>query len=293
MGGLLRISQFYKKNDLVISFELFPPKTPAGENKLFKQTIEGMLKLSPSFLTCTYGAGGSARRTTLRIVAKLQQEMGIETVAHLSCAGLSRDQLTAFLESAGRCGISNILAVRGDAAEGDKQFAGHPEGLRYAHELVAFIKSHGGFDVAIAGYPEGHPECPDKYLDWRRCRDKVEAGGDVIITQLFYENDDFFGFEDYLKNKLGVTVPIVPGVLPIVSLSQIRRICGLCGANLPGQVVRRLEELGDDDEAVRRYGVELAVKQCDELIRAGVPGIHFYTLNRTKSTYEVIHSLGL
>ena len=145
----------------------------------------------------------------------------------------------------------------------------------------------------MAGYPEGHPECPDKYLDWQRCAEKVDAGADGIITQLFYDNNDFFEFDDYLRNKLGVTVPIVPGILPILSTSQIRRFCGLCGAKLPPQVSAQLDRLAGDNEACRQYGIDLATQMCDELIRHGVPGFHFYTLNRAGSARAIMQNLGL
>jgi len=252
-----------------------------------------LLKLSPAFATCTYGAGGSARRTTLKIAGKLQQEVGIETAAHLSCAGMIRDQISAFLTGVREHGISNIVAIRGDAPQGETIFTPTPGGFKYAKELVEFIKTDGEFDVAVAGYPEGHPESPDKFVDWQRCREKIEAGADLIITQLFYDNNDYFEFEDYLKNKLGVTVPIVPGILPIMDLNQIQRLCGICKAKLPAGIKKRLEDLQDDKEGSRRYGVELATEMCDQLIRHGVAGLHFYTINRSDSTGEVMHNLSL
>jgi methylenetetrahydrofolate reductase (NADPH) len=289
----LRISELHRTNRLVISFELFPPKTADAETRLFDTAIPEMLKLAPAFLTCTYGAGGSTRDKTLGVVSRIKRDWSAEAAAHLTCVGASRDQIGAYLEQVRAQGISNLVALRGDAPAGDDSFRPHPDGFRYASELIAYIKQAGGFDLAVAGYPEGHPECPDKYLDWRRCRDKVEAGGDVIITQLFYDNHDFFEFEDYLRNKLGVNVPIVPGVLPILSTAQIKRFCGLCGARLPPRVLDRLETYVDDHQAARQYGIDLATEMCDELIRHGVPGIHFYTLNRAESTGQIMRNLNL
>jgi methylenetetrahydrofolate reductase (NADPH) len=289
----LQISQIHKTNDLVISFELFPPKTPEGEAKLFEKTLPEFSKLDPGFLTCTYGAGGSTQEKTLEIVSQVKRDTGYEAAAHLTCVGASKRDISAFLEKAKSLNITNIVALRGDAPKDDDSFRPHPDGFHYANELVAFIKEQGGMDVAVAGYPEGHPECEDKYLDWERTAAKVEAGADVIITQLFYDNEEFFEFDDYLKNKLGVKVPIVPGVLPILSLQQIQKFCGMCGARLPERVVKRLESYGEDKQAQRQYGVELATEMCDGLLKYGIPGIHFYTLNRYGSTSQVMQNVGL
>jgi len=289
----VQISRLHELHDLVISFELFPPKTPEAEARLFDQAIPRMLELEPAFLTCTYGAGGSTHDKTLEIVTRVKNEVRIEAASHLTCVGASRADIASYIEQARENGITNIVALRGDPPGGDGSFEPHPDGFAFAAELVAFIKQLGNFDVAVAGYPQGHPECPDKHLDWQRCADKVEAGADAIITQLFYDNADFFAFEDYLKNRLGVTVPIVPGVLPILSTRQITRFCGLCGATLPPHVDARLQELADDNDACRQYGIDLATQMCDELIRHGVPGLHFYTLNRAAATGQIMSHLGL
>ncbi len=289
----MRFSEICKNKDVTISFELFPPKTPEGEIKLFEQTIPELLKLEPAFLTCTYGAGGSTREKTLDIVSRIVREVHYEAASHLTCVGASRADLIGYLEQAKSNGIDNIVALRGDPPKGDDSFRPHPDGFQHAVELVAFLKQLGKFDIMVAGYPEGHPECPDKYLDWERCAAKVEAGADAIITQLFYNLNDFYAFEDFLVNKRGVRVPIMPGILPILSLEQIQRFCTICGSKLPEQLIRRLASYGDDKQASRQYGVELATEMIAELIRRGVPGIHFYTLNRSDSTSEIIHNLGL
>jgi methylenetetrahydrofolate reductase (NADPH) len=289
----LQLSELHRATQLVVSFELFPPKTPEAESRLFDRSIPEMLRLRPAFLTCTYGAGGSTQEKTLDIVSRAREQFGIETASHLTCVGSSREQIARFLDQARAAGISNLVALRGDPPKGDLSFRPHPDGFKLAAELVGYIKSVGGFDVAVAAYPEGHPECPDKYLDWQRCRQKVDAGADVIITQLFYDNRDFLTFRDYLRGELGVKVPIVAGVLPILSSAQIKRFCGMCGAKLPPHVLDKLESYADDDLAARQYGIELATRMCEELIREGVAGIHFYTLNRPDSTAAVMRNLGL
>lgn len=289
----MRFSEFHRDQKLVVSFELFPPKTPDATKRLFEAAIPELNKLSPGFYTCTYGAGGSTQGTTLEVVSRLKREVGVEAASHLTCVGASRQELGAYLDAAAEAGISNIVALRGDPPKGDTTFRPHPDGFTYGVELVKYIKQRGGFDVAVAGYPEGHPESGDKRTDWEHCARKVEAGADVIITQLFYDNADFFEYQDHLRNKLGVTIPIVPGVLPILNTTQIQRFCGMCGARLPDRIQRCLAKYADDNDACRRYGVELAIEMCEELIRNGVPGIHFYTLNRADSTSEIMNQLGV
>ncbi len=289
----MRIADIHRRRACVISFELFPPKTPEAEQKLFERTVPELLQLRPDFLTCTYGAGGGTRESTLTIVSRIIRDFSIPAASHLTCVGASRDEIARYLDQALLNGIDNIIALRGDPPKGDATFRPHPDGYRYACELVRYVKSRGRFSVGVAGYPEGHPESSDKHADWRHCAEKVEAGADLIITQLFYDNNDFLAFEDYLRNRLGVKVPIVPGVLPILSTTQIKRFCGLCGAKLPAAVMSRLEQYADDPASCHKYGIELATQMCDELIRHGVPGIHFYVLNRSDSISEIMGNLRL
>ncbi len=289
----MHMTEFHGTGKLVVSFELYPPKTPEAEAKLFDRAIPALLDLSPAFWTCTYGAGGSTREKTLEVAARVKNQVGAESATHLTCLGRSRRELAAYLERAREQNVTNVVALRGDPPQGTESFEPHPDGFSYAVELVEFIRELGGFDIAVAGYPEGHPECPDKHLDWQRCRDKVEAGAGTVISQLFFDSNDFFEFEDYLKNKLGVTAPIVPGILPIMSTAQIKRFCGLCGAKLPPQILDRLESYADDNASARQYGVELATDMCEELIQHGVPGLHFYTLNRAASVAQIMTNLSL
>src|SRR5207248_3351277 len=246
--------------------------------------------LGPAFCSVTYGAGGGTRDRTLRMVQRLRGEFGIEAMAHLTCVGSTRDDLAGVLDEARGRGIENILALRGDPPRGQTSFQAVPGGFSYAVELVRFVKGWGCFAVGAAGYPEGHVECGDKRLDWDRTAAKVEAGADFVITQLFYDANDFLEFEDYLRNRRGVRVPIVPGILPFLSTEQIRRFTKLCGAKLSDVLQHKLEQLADDDEAVRQLGVDICTDICRKLLDHGVSGVHFYCLNRVTSCAEILRN---
>jgi methylenetetrahydrofolate reductase (NADPH) len=289
----LRISQAHTQGRLAISFELFPPKDTEAEAKLYETTIPALLELGPDFMTCTYGAGGGTRDKTLEVVSRIKAEHSIEMASHLTCIDGSRESIAAYLRQADNRDIRNIVALRGDPLRDNRAQEPAADGFRFASELVTFIRQQGDFDIAVAGYPEGHPECSDKHLDWQHCREKIEAGANMIITQLFYDLNDFFEFDDYMKHRLGVNVPIVPGILPILSRPQIERFCSLCGAKVPPAILQRLATFGDDRVASRAYGVELATRMCEKLIRYGVPGFHFYTLNRVESTRDILLNLRL
>jgi methylenetetrahydrofolate reductase (NADPH) len=282
----------YTRPEPTISFEFFPPKNDEAEEALFRETVPGLKRLNPAFISVTYGAGGGTRERSFRIVDRLRKQHGIEAVAHLTCVGATRADSAAILDEAQALGIENILALRGDPPKGQATFTPTAGGFGYAVDLIRFIRERGGFSIGAAGYPEGHFECPDKYLDWDRSAQKVEAGAEYIITQLFYNFDDFLAYEDYLRHKRQVKVPIVPGILPFLNAAQIKRFTSLCGSNLPDAVVRRMEALGDD-ESVRRLGVEVCTDLCRRLLDHGVPGIHFYCLNRVPSCTEVLQNLGL
>jgi methylenetetrahydrofolate reductase (NADPH) len=289
----LRIPQLYARPEPTISFEFFPPKTDEAEAALFRETVPALKSLGPSFISVTYGAGGGTRDRTLRIVNRLRREFGIESMAHLTCVGSTCDMLTAVLEEAHGLGIENILALRGDPPRGQTSFQPVPGGLRYAVDLVRLVKSHNSFAVGAAGYPEGHIECPNKQLDWERTVAKVDAGAEFVITQLFYDAKDFLEFEDYLRNRRGVKVPIVPGILPFLNTEQIKRFTSLCGAKLSADLCRKLESFANDDESVRKLGVELCTDICRQLLDHGVPGIHFYCLNRVPSCTDIMRNLNL
>jgi methylenetetrahydrofolate reductase (NADPH) len=289
----LRISELYARPAPTISFEFFPPKTDEAEAALFRETVPALQRLGPSFISVTYGAGGGTRDRTLRMVNRIRKEFGIESMAHLTCVGSTRDMLASVLEEAHGLGIENILALRGDPPKGQTEFKPVEGGFRYAVELIRFVRSRNCFTIGAACYPEGHVECKDRQLDWDRTADKVEAGAEFLITQLFYDVNDFLAFEDYLRNRRGIKVPIVPGILPFLSTEQIKRFTSLCGARLPEAVLRRLDQYGADDEAVRQLGVEVCTDICRRLLDHGVPGLHIYCLNRSPSTTELLKNLGL
>jgi methylenetetrahydrofolate reductase (NADPH) len=277
----------------VVSFEFFPPKTEEGDRNLLEKTIPALMKLKPDFCSVTYGAGGSTREKTLTIVERIQNEHGLTAMSHLTCVNSTKEQLGEVLLDARRRGIRNILALRGDPPGGVGEFQKTPGGFEFSRELVEFIKGVDGFCIGTAGFPEGHIACRDgKVIDWQRLKEKIDAGADFVITQLFFDNRDFFEFRDHLT-KLGVKIPLVPGMLPILSASQIKKFTTLCGARIPAPMMSRLEQLGEDDAGTTAYGIDYATKQCEELLREGVEGLHFYTLNKAHSTTEVVKNLGL
>ncbi len=277
----------------VVSFEFFPTKTPEGERTLLEKTIPALGQLKPDFCSVTYGAGGSTREKTLAIVDRIQREQGLTAMAHMTCVNATREETAAVLEHARALGITNILALRGDPPGGVGDFQKTEGGFEFSYELVRFIKETGAFSIGVAGFPEGHIAQTDgKYTDWRHLKHKIDQGADFVITQLFFNNRDFFEFRDHLTS-LGVKVPIVPGIISILSAAQIKRFVALCGAGLPQKLVAELDRRGDDDEAVSQFGIEYATQQCEELLREGVPGLHFYTLNKATSTTAIVRNLGL
>ena len=283
----MHISQCYGVGRLGLSFELFPPKTAAGEQDLFAQ-LEHLMAFCPSFVTCTYGAGGSTRDKTLDVVTETHRRHGVTVAAHLTCVGSTVDQLRHFLREATERGVENVVALRGDPPRGTDRFEPVAGGLRYANELVALIRrefAHLG--VAVAGYPETHQEAECPEADLENLKRKVDAGADVVITQLFYDNTDYFRFYDRCR-WAGIDVPIVPGILPITNLAQVQRITSLCKARLPDELTANLERHGDDPEAQVRIGVEFATAQVQGLIDGGVAGIHFYVLNKSHATSSIL-----
>lgn len=289
----MRIPDLYAQAGPTVSFELFPPKTEAAEGELFEETIPALARLRPSFFSATYGAGGGTRDRTLRIVNRIRRDFGVEAMPHLTCVGSTREMLAGVLDEAQSCAIDNVLALRGDPPKGQKEFRPAPGGFAHAIELVRFVKGRNAFAIGVAGYPEGHIECPDRQLDWDRTAAKVEAGADFIITQLFYEADHYLAFADYLRNRRGVTVPIVPGVLPFLSAEQIKRFTTLCGATLPADLRHILEHYAHDDASVRQIGVDVCTALCQKLLDHGVRAFHFYTLNRVAGCAGILRNLGL
>ena len=281
----MKLADVYANGRFGLSFELFPPKTEEGEKALFSH-VEKLIELSPSFITCTYGGGGSTRTKTLSIISEVKRRFNLPVASHLTCVGSTKDQLRDYLREAESRGVDYAVALRGDPPQGETEFKPVPHGLRYANELVSMIKEEfSGFGIAVAGYPEKHQEAFSMDVDLVNLKRKVDCGADSVITQLFYVNDDFFRFRDKCE-KLGITVPIVPGLLPVTNLGQIRRITSLCAARLPKDFI---DELGmkDDADWQAKVGVEFAVQQVQELLDRGVAGLHFYVLNKSEATLQV------
>jgi methylenetetrahydrofolate reductase (NADPH) len=288
----MRLSAAYGPGKFGLSFELFPPKTPQGEVNLFEH-VRRLVAYGPSFITCTYGAGGSTQDKTREIVARVHDEFRLPVATHLTCVGRTVDELRDYLRQAESSGIENVVALRGDPPRGDATFRPVAGGLSHANELVALIhREFSGLGVAVAGYPETHQEAPSPEVDLANLKRKVDAGADVVITQLYYDNADFFRFRDRCVRQ-GIEVPIVPGLLPITNFSQIQRITALCGAKLPGELVKGLEAAGENDEAQAALGVDFAIRQTQQLLDGGVPGIHFYVLNRSEATSRVLDQVSL
>jgi methylenetetrahydrofolate reductase (NADH) len=281
-------------NQPVISFELFPPKTEEGDRNLLAKTLPALKELQPDYVSVTYGAGGSTRDKTLMIVDRVQRDHGITALAHLTCVGATREAISGLLADFRRMGVKNILALRGDPPGGTGEFQKTEGGFEFAFQLVQLIRESSEFSIGVAGFPEGHIACKEgREADWRRLKAKVDCGADFVITQLFFDNADFYEFRDFLVARQGMSVPIVPGIIPILSSHQIKKFTALCGAKLPEPLLASLEKFSDNDEAAAEFGVEYATKQCADLLRQGAPGIHFYTLNKARSTGAVLKSLGL
>lgn len=287
----MSLSKFYAPGRLGLSFELFPPKTDEGVVSLIS-TVKELQRHNPDFYTCTYGAGGSTQDRTLQIVAKVKEIIGCPVATHLTCVGTTKDGLRDYLRRAGDAGVDYVVALRGDPPKGETTFVATEGGLRYANELVSLITSEfKNFGIAVAGYPEVHQEAVDAKTDLQNLKRKVDAGAHVIVTQLFYKNEDYFKFCDDCK-AIGINVPIIPGIMPVTNLSQIQRIASLCKASLPDDFVRKLGEK-DSPEWQFEVGVQQAINQVQELIDHGIPGLHFYVLNKSHATGKVLDGLNL
>ena len=286
----MKLSEAYTSDETALSFELFPPKTEQGEANLTRHVAE-LIRFKPHLITCTYGAGGSTSRKTLDIVTGVKQRFGCAVASHLTCVGSSRDELREYLTHAKDRGVDHIVALRGDPPQGESEFRPVAGGLRYANELVTLIREEfPDFGIAVAGYPEKHREAPNPEVDLENLRRKVDCGADVVLTQLFYDNEDFFRFRDRCE-QAGIRAPIVPGMLPVTNLAQIQRISSLCGAKLPEEFVADLQQHDDDNEGQFEVGVEFATRQVQSLLDSRVPGLHFYVLNKSQATVRVLEAV--
>lgn len=288
----MRIRDLYDNPHPTISFEFFPPKNDEAVETLFRDTVPGLKALKPAFISVTYGAGGSTRGTTTQIVQRIREQHGIESMPHLTCVGSTKEMLGDFLDEILKLGFENVLALRGDPPKDQPTFQATEGGFANATDLIRFVRSRTQIGIGAACYPEGHVESRFKHQDWDFAAQKVEAGAEFLITQLFYDWSDFLDMEDYLRNKRNVKVPIIPGILPFLNAAQIKRFTTLCGSKLPSPVFKKIEHYAHDDESVRKLGVEVCTEICAKLMNR-VAGFHFYCLNRVPSSAEVLRNLGL
>lgn len=287
----MKFPEIYASKDPVFSFEFFPPKTEKGEHSLF-QHIEQLKKLRPSFFSMTYGAGGSTREKTIGLGDQIHRTSGVETVCHVTCVGHSRAEVRGIIEEIKSRGMENIMALRGDPPQGQPDWQPHPDGYHHAIDLVRCIREVDGLSAAVAGFPETHPEAISREADLRFLKEKVDAGADAVVCQLFFDNRDYYRFRRDAE-AIGVKVPIVPGIMPVLSVPQIHRIANMCKSRIPDEFEERLAAVEHDEEATRNVGIEWASRQIADLLEQGVPGIHFYCLNRSEAATAIFRNVGL
>ena len=287
----MKIRDLYARPGLTLSIEFFPPKTEKGDENLFRE-IAILKTLKPAFCSVTYGAGGSTRHKTVELVERIHRECDLEVMCHLTVVGQSKDEVRSVLARLKERGIENIIALGGDPPQGVVDWTPHPDGFQHSVELVREAATHQWFSIAVAGFPEVHPRAESRNSDLRYLKAKVDAGADAVITQLFFDNDDYYRYVEDIR-RLGVRVPIVPGILPILSAPQVRRFTALCSAKIPPHLERLLAQAEDDDERAARLGIDYATEQCAALLASGVPGIHFYSLNKSRSVKAIFANLGL
>lgn len=285
----MRISDCFGTGRPVISFEFFPPRTEAGFSALYR-TVAELKRLAPGFVSVTWGAGGSTRRHTIELVTRIEREVGITAMAHLTCVGSSREDLREILDRLAEARLENVLALGGDPPRDQPDYHPAPGSFVHANELVAFVRSRWSFCVGAACYPETHPRAPSPEQDLANLVRKVRAGVDFLITQLFFDNQDYFDFVARAR-AAGIEVPIVPGIMPVVSATNVRRITALSGARIPQELDVELARAGDDPARTLEVGIAWATEQCRELLARGAPGVHFYTLNQSPATRRIHRSL--
>jgi methylenetetrahydrofolate reductase (NADPH) len=290
-GGATTIRDLLAGGGRSYSFEFFPPRTDEGERQLWT-AIRRLEPLHPTFVSVTYGAGGSTRDRTVRITGRIAQDTTLTPVGHLTCVGASRAELRRVIGSYADAGVRNVLALRGDAPRDAVEWTPHPQGLRHADELVRLLRELGDFCVGVAAHPEGHPESPDLDTDAKYLAGKAAAGADFAVTQFFFDAVDYVGLVDRMA-AYGNHIPIIPGIMPVTNVRQIQRMAELSGAAFPSDLADSLYAVEDNPEEVRRIGVDYACRLCAELLDRGAPGLHFYTLNRSTATLEIYQTLGL
>jgi methylenetetrahydrofolate reductase (NADPH) len=288
----MKLRDILNRDGIAFSCEFFPPRTDKGEENLWN-CIQELKVVNPAYVSVTYGAGGSTQDRTKRIVTRIKAETDLDPVAHLTCVGSTKEQLGELLDEYKAAGIENILALRGDAPEGMDRFEATAGGFSYATDLTRFIHERGDFSIGVASYPEGHPESKGGVEDdIRYLKMKQDYGADAVITQYFFNNDDFFRFRELAINE-GVTIPLIPGIMPIGNFDQVSRFSAMCGASMPEWIGERMIPHREDAEAMKAIGIEIATEQCSDLISNGVKGLHIYSLNRSEATIAIHHNLGL
>ncbi|MCK9274249.1 MAG: methylenetetrahydrofolate reductase [NAD(P)H] [Syntrophales bacterium] len=285
----MKIKDIYRANNRLLSFEVFPPVRDGTIDRLFA-VIERLSELNPDFISVTYGAGGTTRDMSVDIASAVKKRGTAEVMAHLTCVGATRQEIENVLGELTRGNIKNILALRGDPPAGQTSFTKKKGGFAYANELVEFIGRFNFFCIGVAGYPEGHMEAPSFKADIENLKRKIDAGADFVITQLFYNNDDFYRFRD-AAIRAGINVPLIPGIFPIFNYRQIQKIASLCGAKIPSALHEALYNSKDENERVEEYGIEYALRQSNDLLQNNVPGLHFYSMNRSRHVERIVRNL--
>jgi methylenetetrahydrofolate reductase (NADPH) len=285
----VRITERLKSGFPVFSFEFFPPKTDDGDRKLW-EVLSELRPLQPAFVSVTYGAGGSTRARTVDLTTRIKRELGLEAMAHLTCVGATQQEIGGVLDTLADGRIDNVIALRGDPPAGSGRFERTPGGFGYANELIDFVRERQRFCIAAACYPEGHPEASSRYEDLHNLKRKVDAGADFLITQLFFDNRFYFDLVDRARGA-GIQVPIIPGLMPITNLDQIKRFTQRCGATIPPALLEALEARREEPARVHELGVVHATIQALGLLQGGAPGIHFFTLNKSTATRDILTAM--
>jgi methylenetetrahydrofolate reductase (NADPH) len=287
----MKISNPYSTNKLTVSFEVFPPARD-GSIKDLLTVVHELARLEPDFISVTYGAGGGTQHKSLEIASGIQNNIGLEVLAHLTCVQATKADIVGILNDFKKKNIKNILAMRGDPPQGEQVFQKTDGGFGYANELVEFIKANYNFSIGVAGYPEKHVEAPNLTVDIENLKRKVDAGADFIITQLFFNNDDFYRFRDMAQNK-GINIPIIPGIFPVFNYKQFAKIASLCGAKIPTHLHDTLARVSENNDEVAKYGTEYAIRQSQDLLDNGIAGLHFYSMNKSRHVTDIVRELDL